>query len=118
MLSTCSACATCALGSGGSPMTDDVLVLWDIDGTMLSAGGLGRHLYAEVFAQLFGGSLEVCVPMAGRPDRAIILVTLTLAGVDEPRRHVDPFIAGLGAHAPAVRTTVEERGWPLPGAAA
>ncbi len=98
-------------------MDEDVLVLWDIDGTLLNAGGVGRELYDEVFAQLFGRSLEACAPMAGRTDRAIILETLTLAGVDEPRRHVDPFIAVLGAHAPAVRTAVTERGKVLPGAA-
>jgi len=56
--------------------------------------------------------------MAGRTDRAIILETLTLAGVDEPRRYVDSFIAGLGEHAPAARVAVAERGQPLPGAAA
>src|SRR5579863_1566076 len=56
--------------------------------------------------------------MAGRTDRAIILETLSLAGVDEPRRHVDPFIAGLGEHAPSVRSAVADRGHALPGAAA
>jgi phosphoglycolate phosphatase-like HAD superfamily hydrolase len=99
-------------------MIDDVLVLWDIDGTLLNAGGVGHDLYNEVFTQLFGRSLTAFAPMAGRTDRAIILETLTLAGVEEPRRYVDPFIAGLGAHAPAARAAVAERGQPLPGAAA
>jgi phosphoglycolate phosphatase len=97
---------------------DDVLVLWDIDGTLLSAGGVGRDLYDVVFVQLFGRSLSACAPMAGRTDRAIILETLTLAGVDEPRRYVDPFIAGLGAHAPSMRSAMVSRGRVLPGAAA
>jgi phosphoglycolate phosphatase-like HAD superfamily hydrolase len=97
-------------------MDDDVLVLWDIDGTLLNAGGVGRDLYDKVFAQLFGRSLDACAPMAGRTDRAIILETLTLAGVAEPRRYVDPFISALGAHAPTVRAAVAERGRPLPGA--
>jgi phosphoglycolate phosphatase-like HAD superfamily hydrolase len=56
--------------------------------------------------------------MTGRTDRAIILETLELAGISEPRRYVDPFIAGLRAHAPAVRETVALRGHALPGAAA
>jgi phosphoglycolate phosphatase-like HAD superfamily hydrolase len=99
-------------------MIDDVLVLWDIDGTLLNAGGVGRDLYDQVFTQLFGRSLAAWAPMAGRTDRAIILETLTLAGVEEPRRYVDPFIAGLGAHAPAARLAVAERGQQLPGAAA
>ncbi|HEY7263877.1 MAG TPA: haloacid dehalogenase-like hydrolase [Trebonia sp.] len=96
----------------------DLLVLWDVDGTLLNAGGVGTDLYFVVFGQLFGRSPEVLAPMAGRTDRAIILETLTLAGVPEPRRHVDPFIAGLAAHAPSVRELVAARGRALPGAAA
>ena len=98
-------------------MSDDVLVLWDIDGTLLNAGGVGRDLYGDVFLQLFGRPLTAHLPMSGRTDRAIILETLELAGVDEPRRHVDPFIASLGTHAQAVHAAVAERGQALPGAA-
>ena len=97
---------------------DDILILWDIDGTLLNSGGVGRDLYNAVFFQLFGRSLPVHAPMAGRTDRAIILETLTLAGVREPRRYVDPFIAGLGAYAPSMRSAVASRGEALPGAAA
>jgi phosphoglycolate phosphatase len=99
-------------------MFDDVLVLWDIDGTLLNAGGVGRDLYDVVFLQLFGRSLSAYAPMAGRTDRAIILETLILAGVDEPRRYVDPFIAGLSAQAPLIQSAMVTRGRALPGAAA
>jgi phosphoglycolate phosphatase len=97
---------------------NDLLVLWDLDGTLLNAGGVGGELYNLVFLQLFGRSLDAFVPMAGRTDRAIILETLEVAGVPEPRRYVDPFIAGLTAHAPSVREAVAIRGRALPGAAA
>src|ERR1700761_5931825 len=103
---------------GCSFVMGDVLVLWDIDGTLLNAGGVGRDLYDVGFVQLFGRSLSAYAPMAGRTDRAIILETLVLAGVDEPRRYVDPFIAGLGAHAPSMRSEVVSRGQVLPGALA
>lgn len=96
----------------------DLLILWDIDGTLLNAGGVGRDLYDVVFLQLFGRSLGAYAPMAGRTDRAIILDTLSAAGVPEPRRYVDPFIAGLTAQAPLVREAVAVRGHALPGAAA
>lgn len=96
----------------------DVLVLWDIDGTLLNAGGVGRDLYDMVFVQLFGRSLSACAPMAGRTDRAIIAETLVLAGVAEPQRYVDPFIAALGAHAPLMRSALVSRGQALPGAEA
>lgn len=95
----------------------DLLVLWDLDGTLLDAGGAGSDLYAMVFLQLFGRPLDAHAPMAGRTDRAIILETLDMAGISEPRRHVDPFIEGLRAQAPAVRELVALRGRALPGAA-
>ncbi|HEX6454577.1 MAG TPA: HAD hydrolase-like protein [Trebonia sp.] len=95
----------------------DLLVLWDVDGTLLNAGGVGVDLYEKVFAQLFGCPPGAFAPMAGRTDRAIILETLELAGIAEPRRYVDPFISGLSAHAPSVREAVAARGHVLPGAA-
>jgi phosphoglycolate phosphatase-like HAD superfamily hydrolase len=108
----------CLVGRASGGPDRDLLVLWDVDGTLLNAGGVGADLYSEVFLRLFGRRLEVAAPMAGRTDRAIILETLTLAGVPEPRRHVDPFIAGLAAQAPSVRTAIAARGRALPGAAA
>jgi len=108
----------CLVGVSTGGASRDLLVLWDVDGTLLNAGGVGADLYSVVFSQLFGRSLEVTAPMAGRTDRAIILETLTLAGVPEPRRYVDPFIAGLAVQAPAARSAVAARGRALPGAAA
>jgi hypothetical protein len=75
----------------------DLLVLWDVDGTLVDAGGVGRDLFEQVFLELFGRPAGVLAPMAGRTDRAIIRETLELAGIPEPRRHVDPFIARLAA---------------------
>jgi phosphoglycolate phosphatase-like HAD superfamily hydrolase len=98
-------------------LVSDLLVLWDVDGTLLNAGGVGGDLYEAVFLQLFGRSLGAYAPMAGRTDRAIILETLELAGIREPRRYVDPFIAGLRAHAQSVGEAVSVRGHALPGAA-
>jgi phosphoglycolate phosphatase len=96
----------------------DLLVLWDLDGTLLNAGGVGAELYTMVFGQLFGRSLDAVAPMAGRTDRAIILETLELAGIAEPRRYVEEFIAGLTARAPSVREAIALRGRALPGATA
>jgi len=96
----------------------DLLVLWDLDGTLLNAGGVGGELYGAVFTRLFGRTLEAHAPMAGRTDRAIILQTLEMAGVPDPRRFVDPFIAELTAQAPTALEAVSVHGRALPGAAA
>ena len=58
-----------------------LLVLWDIDFTLLNAGGASRELYQVVFRELFGRDLLEIAPMAGRTDRAIIRDTLAMAGI-------------------------------------
>lgn len=92
----------------------ELLVLWDVDYTLVAADGLGTRLYEVVFLEMFGRELTAVAPKAGRTDRAIVGDTLALAGV--ARDQVDPFLARLarvaadGAVPGAVR--------PLPGAAA
>jgi phosphoglycolate phosphatase len=96
----------------------EFLILWDIDHTLVSAGGLSPHLYGMVFAELFGRELPQVAPMAGRTDRAIILETLRMAGIADPSRHVGAFIDGLARRAPAYGERIRLRGRALPGAAA
>jgi hypothetical protein len=73
----------------------DLLVLWDVDYTLVNAFGLGTHMYELAFRELFGRDLSAVAPKAGRTDRAIGLHTLALAGIAEPRAHVDDFLAAL-----------------------
>jgi phosphoglycolate phosphatase len=93
----------------------ELLVLWDVDHTLINAGGLSTHLYGLVFAELFGRELPRVASMAGRTDRAIIVETLTTAGVASPREHVPAFIAELTRQAPAFRERIRARGRVLPG---
>ena len=95
-----------------------LLVLWDIDYTLLSAGGVGSMVYRSVFRDLFGRDLAEVAPMAGRTERAIIADTLTMAGVAEPARHVEDFMAELSRRAPDLRARFAAHGHALPGAAA
>ena len=96
----------------------DLLVLWDVDYTLLSAVGLGNRLYGEVFKDMFGRDLAAVAPKAGRTDRAILLDTLTLAGVAEPRAHVDDFLAALACQVATLDGSVKDEVRALPGAAA
>ena len=96
----------------------DLLVLWDVDYTLLHASGLGNRLYAAVFKDMFGRDLALVAPKAGRTDRAILLDTLALAGVAEPRAHVDDFLAALGGRVAALDGSVQGEVRALPGAAA
>jgi phosphoglycolate phosphatase len=94
----------------------DLLVLWDVDYTLLNAAGLGNRLYQAVFKDMFGRDLAVVAPKAGRTDRAILLDTLTLAGVAEPRAHIDEFLVRLGRQAAAVDGSARIEVRALPGA--
>jgi phosphoglycolate phosphatase len=96
----------------------ELLVLWDVDYTLLIAAGLGNRLYEAVFKDLFGRDLTAIAPKAGRTDRAILLDTLTLAGVAEPRAHVDDFLAALARQVVAVDGHGPAGVSALPGAAA
>jgi phosphoglycolate phosphatase len=96
----------------------DLLVLWDVDGTLLNAAGLGTRLYEMVFSTLFGRELPAVAPKAGRTDRAIIMDTLALAGIPEPRTQVDRFLAALASQVAAVDGTMNARVQPLAGASA
>jgi phosphoglycolate phosphatase len=71
----------------------ELLVLWDVDYTLVSADGLGTRLYEVVFREMFGRELREVAPKAGRTDRAIIGDTLALAGVS--RAEVDAFLTAL-----------------------
>jgi phosphoglycolate phosphatase len=96
----------------------DLLVLWDVDYTLLSASGLGDRLYKEVFKDMFGRNLTSIAPKAGRTDRAILLDTLELAGVAEPQARVDDFLAALARRVVSVDGSAEAEVRALPGAAA
>ena len=111
----------------------ELLVLWDVDFTLLSSAGLGTRLYEATFREIFGRELTVVAPKAGRTDRAILLETLTLAGIADPRAHLDTFLAALArqsatwdgraapgstAHGAAASGSAADEVHALPGAAA
>ena len=93
-------------------------MLWDVDYTLLSAVGLGNRLYQAVFRDMFGRDLAAIAPKAGRTDRAILLDTLALAGVAEPRAHIDAVLAALGREVATLDGSMQAEVRALPGAAA
>jgi phosphoglycolate phosphatase-like HAD superfamily hydrolase len=95
-----------------------ILVLWDVDYTLIESGRLGQMLYEMVFAELFGQDLpRPETMMAGRTDSAIALEVLTAAGLPEPRQALPAFQAALAARAPELLEAAKRLGRALPGAA-
>jgi phosphoglycolate phosphatase len=94
-----------------------LLVLWDVDCTLLDARGVGRHLYGLAFRDLFGRDMPGMAPVDGRTDRAIIADTLALAGIADPQAHLGAFLAAMAARAPGMGRFAASRVRALPGAA-
>ena len=103
--------------SSGGPVR--LLVLWDVDFTLVNASGVGRSLYQAAFAELFCRDLPAAAAtasMAGRTDRAIALDVLRLAGVPDPRGQVAAFEGALARLGRGAHGMVAESGKALPGA--
>ncbi|HEV7897520.1 MAG TPA: HAD hydrolase-like protein [Planosporangium sp.] len=101
-------------------MTGGVLVLWDVDHTLVDAGGVGVRAFRAAFRQLFGrdddeGDLP---PMAGRTDRAIVMDLLRANGIAEPDRHLEDFRAAAERALADLDGVLRTEGRALPGAVA
>jgi len=73
------------------------LVLWDVDRTLLTAGGIGRRLYEHAFAAVTGRAPAAVADMAGRTEHAIAADTLRLNGVAPDPELLARFHAALEA---------------------
>lgn len=68
--------------SGHSGTHAPVLVLWDLDLTLLDPAGFGSRMITPVLAELLGREPEMGASFAGRTDRAILTDLLTRNGLD------------------------------------
>jgi len=69
-------------------VTGPVLVLWDLDLTLLHPSGFGTRMIAPVLAEFLGREPVMDVPFAGRTDRAILTELLVRNG--EPDDDIVP----------------------------
>jgi len=95
-----------------------LLVLWDIDYTLVNARGVGSELYTRVFTSRYGRPLPQPGSMAGRTDRAIAREVLALAGLDGGDQELQVFQDALNATAPAFAARARQVVSALPGAGA
>jgi phosphoglycolate phosphatase len=93
------------------------LVLWDLDHTLLDAGGAGLQLFRQAFTERYGRQFPAGLSLAGRTDRAIALDVLTAAGMADPRAQLDTFQRLIGGLAPQLDSLIRAGGRVLPGAA-
>jgi phosphoglycolate phosphatase-like HAD superfamily hydrolase len=96
------------------------LILWDIDGTLVQAGEVGRDIFSEAFQAVLGRAPNQvtarALVMAGRTDPEIALEFLTAHDIAEGERHLPAFGEALVTALAARAALIRERGRALPGA--
>jgi phosphoglycolate phosphatase-like HAD superfamily hydrolase len=96
------------------------LILWDVDGTLVQAGEVGRDIFTEAFEAVLGRAPDQVAArmlvMAGRTDPEIALEFLAAHEVAEGERHLPAFNQALVTALAAKAAMIRERGRALPGA--
>lgn len=62
-----------------------LLVLWDIDHTLVDTRGVGRELWAEAFEEVTGRSMREQAKVDGSTEPVILRETLRLHGLRDSR---------------------------------
>ncbi|MFD5830833.1 haloacid dehalogenase-like hydrolase [Lentzea sp. NPDC060358] len=74
----------------------ELLVLWDIDNTLVTARGFGMRMYREAFLDAFGRELDGPVDLGGRTELDVVGEILRRHGIehtDETSRHLSDALA-------------------------
>lgn len=97
-------------------MPPPLLVLWDVDHTLIETGGVGSEVYSSAFEKVTGRALEQMADVWGRTEPVIFRDTLALHGIEDPGDlfacFADEQARGYADRADEMR----ERGRALPGA--
>ncbi|MGW4242633.1 HAD family hydrolase [Nocardia sp. NPDC004722] len=94
----------------------DVLILWDVDHTLIETRGVGRAAFAEAFETVTGERLEQMPHITGRTEPDIYAATAALHGITQPPEF--PFFAEALAQAYLRRQDdLGSQGRAMPGAA-
>lgn len=101
------------------------LLLWDVDGTLIRAGGLGREPFQRAVAAVLSGHevdrmLHEQVRMSGKTDPQIARELLVLASVadDDVEQHLPEVLRLLETNLAGLEAEITEKGTLLPGVAA
>lgn len=97
-------------------ITPRLLVLWDIDHTLLASRGLGREMYVRAVPAAFGIPFVDLADVSGRTELDIIAETVALHGIEPSHANVARLAEALTTSYEAARAELAERGQVLPGA--
>ncbi len=93
-----------------------ILVLWDIDHTLIETRGVGRAIYERVFPAVTGKPLRQLAEVTGRTELIIMHDTLQFHDVDPSEQMMRRLTAALIQGHEDARTELATTGRVLPGA--
>jgi phosphoglycolate phosphatase len=93
-----------------------LLVLWDIDHTLIETRGVGRAIYDRAFPVATGKPLAELAEIAGRTELDIMAESLKANGVDASDETVQKLAAALTQGYEDARDELRTKGRMLPGA--
>src|SRR5262245_54880820 len=96
-------------------MPGPLLVLWDVDHTLISTGNLGHRLYRAAFQAATGKPLDHPVDVSGRTEQAIAADTLRANGIDATTDMIQRYQAALTDQYRDHSDDLREHGRALPG---
>jgi phosphoglycolate phosphatase-like HAD superfamily hydrolase len=100
----------------GFAVVSAILVLWDIDHTLIENHGVNKETYALAFKLLTGREAEHRARTDGRTEPEIMRDMLTLHGIAPTADHVAQMPEALESATLANAGALRERGHELPGA--
>jgi phosphoglycolate phosphatase len=96
--------------------TPHILVLWDIDHTLIETRGVGRAIYERAFPAVTGKPLRQLAEVAGRTELVIMHDTLQLHDVEPTEQMMRRLAAALIQGHEDARAELATTGRVLPGA--
>lgn len=94
-----------------------LLVLWNIDATLVDVAQITREVCAAAFERVTGRPLVRLASMAGRTESEIFFETLALNDVPCGDDMLAEYTTQVGAEFEARAGVINQRGRPMPGAA-
>ncbi|NYT96081.1 HAD hydrolase-like protein [Salinispora sp. H7-4] len=103
---------------GAPGVAGPLLVLWDIDGTLIDNGGVSKEAYTLTFTRLTGRLPEHPIVPAGRTDPAVLRLLLRQHGIEATPDVMEQAVGVMNRVFESLRSRLAERGHAEVGAPA
>jgi phosphoglycolate phosphatase len=99
-----------------APVSPRLLVLWDVDHTLIETRGVGRAIYDRAFPAATGKPLDKLASISGRTELDIMAESLRINGIEPTEHAVSTLASALVQGYEDARDELRTVGRALPGA--